>query len=255
MIHPLSRRSIPARHAGKAAFAAAFFALTTSASLHAQTAPAIKPAISVTGEGVVHVEPDMAEIDGGVTVEAKSAGEASSANAKAMGAVLAALRSKGINEKDMRTTRLSLSPLWPSVKTGTPQISGYRASNRVHVKIRDLAQAPIILDALVESGANEVGGISFTMSEPGKHLDRARAEAMADARRKAEIYAKAAGVTLGAPLMIAEEGANIPQPVMMRAMAPAAAPSPIAPGEQALRVIVSVTWEIKGETKSEIKGP
>lgn len=239
--------------AGLAAGAALLLTLSLfPGSLHAQSgaSPPLKPMLSVSGEGIVHVEPDIAEIDGGVTSEAKSAGEASSANAKAMSAVLAALRGKGINEKDMRTTRLSLSPVWPAVKTGAPQISHYRASTRVHVKIRDMAQAPVILDTLVESGANEIGGLTFSVSEPARHLDQARIAAMADARRKAEIYAKAAGVTLGAPLIIAEEGTNLPQPVMMRAAMREGAPSgPIVPGEQTLRVNVSVTWEIKGEGK------
>src|SRR5437588_7152396 len=101
----------------------------------AQTAP---PAmISVTGEASVSVAPDLAQVDGGVTSEAKTAREASDANNAAMGKVLLALKGAGIDEKDYQTSRLSLQPQYAQAtqgRTGTPQIAGYRASNRVTIK-------------------------------------------------------------------------------------------------------------------------
>ncbi len=96
---------------------------------------------------------------------------------------------------------------------------------------------------MTAAGANDIGGINFMVSNASKLLDDARAQAIADARRKAEIYAKAADVTLGAPLSIAEDGS--PGPVMYRRAVPMAASVPIAPGEETLRVAVSVTWAIK----------
>lgn len=188
----------------------------------------------------------MAEIDAGVTTEARSAREASEANARAMTAVMAALKNAGIAERDIRTSRLSIFPQTASGGSSAPRITGYRAGNRVTVRVREIAKVADIVDAAVGAGANELGGIHFVVSEPSKLLDRARADAIADARRKAEIYAQAAGVALGAPLAISEEGSS-PPPIayrMERAAAPMA--TPVSPGEQTLRMSVSVTWEIKG---------
>ena len=93
-------------------------------------------------------------------------------------------------------------------------IVGYRASNRVTIRLRDVTKVASVIDMLVGAGANDIGGINFTVSQASKLLDEAREKAIADARRKAEIYAKAAGVTLGEPLSISEEGApgaGVPQ--------------------------------------------
>ena len=106
-----------------------------------------------------------------------------------------------------------------------------------------------MIDVLVGAGANEIGGINFTVSQASKHLDEAREKAIADARRKAEIYAKAAGVTLGEPISISEEGA--PAPLFRGKMAaPMAAGAPVAQGEETLSVTVSVSWAIKAKRSS-----
>src|SRR6478609_8267195 len=205
------------------------------------------PAISVNGEATVSVAPDQAQIDAGVTSEAKTAREASDANNAAMGKVLLALKGAGIEEKDYQTSRLSLQPQYAPNRPGPSAITGYRASNRVSIKLRDVTKVANVIDTLVGAGANEIGGINFVVSQASKLLDEAREKAVADARRKADIYAKAAGVTLGVPLSISEEGA--PPPVyrakMMQGAPMAAAPTPIAQGEEMLSVSVSVTWGIK----------
>jgi uncharacterized protein len=209
----------------------------------AQTAP---PAmISVTGEATVSVAPDLAQIDAGVATGAKTAREASEANNAAMGKVLLALKGASIDEKDFQTSRLSLQPeSAPNRTSGPPTIVGYRASNRVTIRLRDVTKVASVIDTLVGAGANDLGGINFTVSQASKLLDEAREQAIADARRKAEIYAKAAGVTLGAPLSISEGGA--PGPIAYRKMAPGmAASAPVAQGEETLQVTVSVAWAIK----------
>ncbi|HEV3501682.1 MAG TPA: SIMPL domain-containing protein [Bradyrhizobium sp.] len=210
----------------------------------AQVAP---PAtISVTGEATVSVAPDLAQIDGGVTSEAKTAREASDANNAAMGKVLLALKGAGIEEKDFQTSRLSLQPQSapnPS-RPGPPAIVGYRASNRVTIRLRDVTKVANVIDTMVSAGANDIGGINFAMSNVSKLLDEAREQAVADARRKAEIYAKATGVALGAPLSISEEGA--PAPITFRRMATGmAAATPVAAGEETLHITVGVAWAIK----------
>ena len=208
-------------------------------------AQVVPPAtISVTGEATVSVPPDLAEIDGGVTSEAKTAREASEANNAAMGKVLQALKGAGIEEKDVQTSRLSLQPQSAPNRTGPPAISGYRASNRVTIRVRDVAKVANAIDTLVGAGANEIGGINFVVSQASKLLDEAREQAVADARRKAEIYAKAAGVTLGAPLSISEESNSAPVPYR-RMAAGMAVSAPVAQGEETLAVTVSVSWAIK----------
>jgi uncharacterized protein len=204
--------------------------------------------ISVTGEARISVPPDLAQIDAGVTSEAKTAREASDANNAAMGKVLLGLKGAGIDEKDYQTSRLSLQPQYSSAKSGlAATVVGYRAGNRVTIRLRDVTKVASVIDTLVTAGANEIGGINFMVSQASKLLDDARGQAVADARRKAEIYAKAAGVTLGAPLSISEEGAA--QPLFRARMAApmAAAPTPVAQGEETLSITVGMTWAIKKE--------
>jgi len=221
--------------------AIALAAMATSAS--GQTLP---PTVSVTGEASISVPPDLAQVDSGVTTEAKTAREASEANNKAMGGVLQALKNAGLAEKDIQTSRLSLSPQSaPNRNANAPfLIVGYRASNRVTVTIRDITKVADTIDVLVSAGANEISGISFMVSKASKVLDDARSEAIADARRKAEIYAKAANISIGAPISISEETAPGPMPYRKMA-ADMAASAPVAQGQETLRVSVSVSYEIK----------
>lgn len=224
--------------------------LTAAAALMAAVPPALAetalpPAISVVGEASIQVPPDLATIDGGVSTDAKTAKEAAAANAEAMAKVLQALKASGIKDEDLQTSRLSLLPQYaaPS-RPGPNSLTGYRASNRVTVRLTDVSKVASVIDILVGAGANEIGGINFSVAAPSKLLDQARDKAMADARRKAEIYARAAGVTLGAPLSIAEDTAQTPATYRRMATGLAAA-APVAVGEETLSVNVSVSWAIK----------
>src|SRR5258705_12747502 len=123
------------------------------------------PAISVNGEATVSVAPDQAQIDAGVTSEAKTAREASDANNAAMGKVLLALKGAGIEEKDYQTSRLSLQPeSAPNRSSGPATIVGYRASNRVTIRLRDVSKVASVIDTVVGAGANDIRGINFTLS-------------------------------------------------------------------------------------------
>ena len=231
----------------KRSFGLVVAATLLAAPALAQTMP--PPAISVTGEATVSVAPDQAQIDGGVTSDARTAREASDANNAAMGKVLLALKGAGIEEKDYQTSRLSLQPQFATPSKASERAQGilsFRASNRVTVKIRDVTKVANVIDVLVSAGANEIGGIHFTVTQASKVLDEAREKAIADARRKAEIYAKAAGVTLGAPLGISEEGNAVPVPYR-KMSAGIAASTPVAPGEETLSVTVNVSWAIKAK--------
>jgi uncharacterized protein YggE len=219
--------------------------IAASISMPAQADIQSRPTISVTGEATISAPPDLARIEAGVTTDAKTARDAASANNDAMGKVLLALKSAGLSDKDYQTSRLSLQPQYANQNRPGPNVlSGYRASNQVTIKLRDVSKIAGVIDAVTAAGANDIGGINFTISNASKLLDDARAEAVTDARRKAEIYAKAAGVTLGAPISISEHGAAVPI-MYRRAAAPMAAEAPIAPGEETLRVTVGISWEIK----------
>jgi len=223
--------------------AAAVAATLMAAPALAETVP--PPMITVSGEATISVAPDQAEIEAGVTSDAKTAREASEANNAAMGKLLLALKAANTEQKDIQTSRLSLQPQYAPNRSGPSPVVGYRASNRVTIRLHDILKVASTIDMLVGAGATDVGGIGFSVSNASKLLDEARGQAVADARRKAEIYAKAAGVTLGMPLGISEEGAPHPGPVFRARMAGGMAAAPVAQGEETLQVTVSVSWAIK----------
>jgi len=228
----------------RALLAAVIFASTPLAGpALAETVP--PPMITVSGEATISVAPDQAEIEAGVTSDAKTAREASEANNAAMGKLLLALKAANIEQKDIQTSRLSLQPQYAPNRSGPSPVAGYRAANRVTVRLHDVLKVASTIDMLVGAGATDVGGIGFSVSNASKLLDEARGQAVADARRKAEIYARAAGVTLGAPLAISEEGTPGPMPYRKMAAGMAASPTPVAQGEETLQVTVSVSWAIR----------
>ena len=169
-----------------------------------------------------------------------------------MDAVIAALRRAGIAERDIQTSAINLQPRYsnpdrdamiraretrepyvPPAQPQAPTIIGYEAHNNVQVRVRRLGEMGRIIDTLIEAGANQVNGPSFTMDEPGAALDEARAEAVAIARQRAEIYARAAGMRVVRILSISEGGGYYPVQQVFgesRMAAPAPPPPPIAPG-------------------------
>ena len=223
----------------------AFLAIATLSGALPAAAQVDRPPslITVTGEGEVSMAPDLALLGAGVTTIGKTAREASEANAKMMTSLMTALKAAGIAEKDMQTTRLSLHPVRDN-KSNELRITGFQALNQVTIKMSDVTKTADVIDRLVAAGANDISGIQFVVSAPSKRLDEARAAAIADARRKAEIYAKAANLILGAAVNITEEGSVAPRPVMMRA-AKAETATPVSPGEQIQRISVSVSYELQ----------
>jgi hypothetical protein len=200
--------------------------------------------VTVTGEATVSVAPDTSIIRIGVTSQGKNAREASEANAKQMTAVLAAIKTNGVDPRDIQTSRLSLQPQYDPNKSGTARLTGFLITNQITIKIREIGKLPAILDSAIAAGANEMSGIEFEVSQQSRLLDQARAEAIADARRKAELYAQAAGAKLGHVMQITDESAPAPRPLMQAMRAGAV---PVAPGEQMLRVAVTVSFELVSE--------
>ena len=191
-------------------FSALVIAAAALTPLSANAAEKLDRLVTVTGEATVTAAPDAAVIRIGVSSQGKTARAASDANAKEMTAVLAAIKDSGIAERDVQTSWLSLQPQYDPNKTGAARLIGFQVNNQVTVKIRDIGKLPAVLDRAIAAGANEMSGIEFVVSEQSKLLDKARAEAIADARRKAELYANAAGMKVGRVLAISEEGSVPP---------------------------------------------
>jgi uncharacterized protein len=236
------------RGRGAALRAAALLALVGVAALPARaddSRPAPEARIIVVGEGSVSAASDSARITSGVTTRAKTAKDASEANAKAMTLVMAALQSAGIEQKDIQTSRFSVEPVYASPGPNLePRLTGFSVSNQVGVTVREIDKVGEILDRLIGAGATDAGNVEFLHLNASKALDRAREAAMVDARRKAELYARAAALTLGPVAWVTEDSsAPVFAPkVAMRAAMPGA--PPIASGEDTLQVRITVGYEI-----------
>jgi uncharacterized protein YggE len=218
-------------------------AVLLAAPARAQQEP---PAIRVTGTGSVSAPPDTGHLTAGVTTEASTASEAVRANQAAMTRVLAALEAAGIAKADVQTSGFAVYPVYADAPQPRPQpeVRGYRASNQVAVRVAGVDKVGGVLDQLVGAGANEIQGVSFSIGSPEPLRDEARRRAVADARRKAELYAASAGVRAGRLLALEEREAGPPGPMPRMARMEAAA-VPIEAGTLELRVDVSVAYAIE----------
>jgi len=225
----------------------AILALVAQTAARADDAPG--RTMTLTGLGVVTTTPDKAVVTVGVVTDAKTAGQALAQNTQSMQAVMDLLGAQGVALKDIQTANFSVNPqsIYPNNdRNQPPRIVGYSVSNEVHATIRDLDKMGAILDKVVSAGSNRINGIRFTISNPEPVLDEARRLAVRDAIRKAGLFAKEAGVALGAITSITEVSASTPQPLHRRAlsMAVAEAAVPIAAGQQSLQIQVTITWKI-----------
>jgi uncharacterized protein YggE len=203
--------------------------------------------LDVVATGEVSRVPDTARISAGVVTTAPTATAALAENATRMASIRAALKQAGIADRDIQTSSINLYPDYRQDPQGTnPQIIGYRASNEVSVKFRDIAATGRILDALVAQGANQINGPMLGIDKPEAALDEARTKALANARSRAELYARALGKKVGRILSISEAGGNFAQPVMMmRQRADVGNATGIDPGEQSVSVSLSVSFELE----------
>lgn len=208
--------------------------------------------ITMNGQGRVYAAPDIAILSAGVVTEDKVAATALKANNEAMQKVIATFREAGVEERDIATSGFSVQPRYRHVQPRNgeqeaPRITGYEVRNGVTVKVRDLAKLGGVLDAAVTGGSNQINNLSLDVEKTDELRDEARKAAVADARRKAELYAEAAGVKLGRVVTISEtNGASPPRPYAARMQsASVSADVPIAGGEQELGVSVNITWQIE----------
>ena len=202
--------------------------------------------LDIVATGEVTRVPDVARINAGVVTQAGSATAAIAQNAQRMERVIAALKRAGIAERDIQTSSINLNPEYRYAENQPPVLTGYRASNEVTVRFRDIAETGAILDALVAEGANQINGPMLGIDKPEEALDEARQQALTKARARAELYARAIGKRVGRILSVSESGGGFPPPIPMMARAEMsdAASTKIDPGEQTLSVSLSVSFEL-----------
>lgn len=209
-------------------------------------APEERNAISVTGEGRIYADPDMAQIVIGVESRAPTAKEAASKNSGDMSEVMAVLKEMGIAEEDIQTVDYSIRAEMYYPEKEEPKVIGYVVTNAVQVKVRDLNLVGDLLDRVTEAGANNIYGITFTIEDPRPFQEQAREKAVADARKKAQQLADLADIRLGDLLSISEY--IMGGPVYVERAAPSegiggGGPS-ISPGQLEIVVQVGMSYEI-----------
>jgi uncharacterized protein YggE len=201
--------------------------------------------VSVSATGSVVAVPDTAYITAGVLTEGDTAREALSRNNATTAKLIDGLKAAGIAAKDIQTSQLNVSPRYTQAKDGRPAtVSGYTVSNQVRVTVRDVKRLGEILDQAIMLGANQMHGIAFEVSTAEQLKDDARKLAMQNARRRADLYATAAGAQLGPVLRISEDITDAGRPMLQKSRVALSA-VPIEAGTQTLEVEVHVTYALK----------
>ncbi len=228
-------------------------AIPFSASAQPQIVPPVVVngvRLDVVGTGEVTRAPDIVTVMAGVVTRAPQAEAALRDNATRMERVRAALARLNIAPRDIQTGTISLNqdyerPPEPMSRTGRPEPSGYVATNQLTIRFRDIANAGRIIDALVAEGVNNVNGPMFGLSDRQSALNEARTQALANARTRAELYARALGTRVRRIVSVSETG----QPGIivtgnMRGESFASAQTQIEPGEQVVSTNLTVTFEL-----------
>ncbi|HEY9219067.1 MAG TPA: SIMPL domain-containing protein [Phenylobacterium sp.] len=204
--------------------------------------------LNLSAYGETKIAPDMATISLGVLTEAPTAKAAMQANARQMTQVIAALKRAGLEDRDIQTSQLNLSPQYRYVENKPPQLTGYQASNQVTLTVRELSRLGDVVDATVASGANQVQGVSFGLSDPTAAENTAREKAVQALEQKAALYARATGHRVNRLVSLSEGGGySVPPPMPMQMMARGEAmdaSSKIAPGELKVRIDVTGLYEL-----------
>lgn len=205
--------------------------------------------LSISAEGSVNREPDIAFLNAGVQTQGETAQAAMSANSAAMNGVFDALASADVDRSDMQTSNFSLQPQYDysNRQSGEPpRLTGYQASNQLTVRVRELDNLGETMDALVSAGGNTFSGLTFALEDDRAAKNAARDIAMKEAIARAELYAAASGYEVARVVTINESGGFSPQPMAMMAEARSMDRStPIASGEVGYSVTVNVTFELR----------
>ncbi len=241
--------------AGLTAIAVLTAACLGSSLLTGPAAPAAaqeKPGteVTVTGSARISIKPNMAQLRVGVETSAPAAKDASEKNASRMQAVIDILKAMGIADTDIRTTSVSIYPVFhypdktmASDQPSEPQITGYRASNEVQVTINDISRTGEVMDAAVTAGANSVGDLRFTVKDDSAQRAQALTEATKQARAKAEAIATGLGMSVSATLKVVEvSSGGTPIVFAEDTRAASGKGTPLEPGEMEVVGSVNVTY-------------
>jgi uncharacterized protein YggE len=216
-----------------------------------QPTTSVSPGITVVGTGTASGSPDVANVSLGVQTQNASVEQAVKDNQDKMNAVLAQLKALGIPDSDIQTSNYSIytqqpaPPPAPGAETSTPPQVFYVVNNQVEVKVRDLSKLSAVLDQSVTAGANNINGVSFSVSDPSKLEADARAKAVADAQTRAQDLAQLEGVTLGNVISVSDVFNN-PGPIYAAPMAAAGGGgTPIQTGQLDVTVNIVVVYGIK----------
>ena len=226
-------------------------AATSRAGAQSTTYTAAPPQIVVSANGEVVITPDRANIQLGVETQAKTASLASVENNRKQNAVLAAIKALGIPAASITTSSYSVSPIqrWDDKERKT-LIDGYRVSNIVIVNVAKIEQSGAVIDGALASGANRVVSLNFELADPSKAREEAISKAVAQARREAEVAAKAAGGGINGLLEITVNSYEQPRQVPMFAMARSASvadmSTPVSEGTLTVQVSVTTRWQFLG---------
>lgn len=204
------------------------------------------PQIRVVGRAAVAAAPDRVSLDVAVVTRAQTASQAATQNAEATANMLASLRTSFPDAAELSTRGYTLSAEYNYDKReGKRTPAGFVARNTVHVSLDDVKAAGKLIDAAVESGANEVQAVRFSLVDSAPLLKQALAAATADARAKAEVLAESMGGKLGKPIRVEESGAGHPRPQMALMAREASRATPIEPGDVFVEASVSLWMELK----------
>jgi uncharacterized protein YggE len=200
--------------------------------------------LSMTGTGRVLVTPDVGEVQLGVLVREATVVAARDADARAMADAIAAVRRAGIADADIQTSTLSLQPVYETKpEGGTPRIVAYELRNGVTITVRKLETIGSVIDGAVAAGATTVDGITFRVADPAPLERRAREEAVADARAKADTLVAAAGTRITGIVAISESTATPPWP--SRGAGAVDVATPVLPGTTEIDVNVSIVYALE----------
>lgn len=210
--------------------------------------------IWVSGNGKVTATPDVALLSVGIEVQKETVAEAQAEATEAMNMVVAALKDNGVKEEDIQTQQYSINKVsnWekPVYDGGdTEVIIGYRVTNMVTAKVRDIDAVGAVIDAAAAAGGDytRINSISFTVDDPQPYYEEARAQAVEYAKAKAEQLAELSGVTLGKATYISESSYYSPNYVrsdMALEVGVPAAETSISPGELEISASVQIAYSI-----------
>ncbi len=208
--------------------------------------------LSVSGQGTVRLAPDIAYVFIGVHTEQETPGDAVEANNEQAQAVIDALLAEGIAETDIQTTNFNIYPMeeydFNGQRTG---VTAYVVDNTVQVTVRDLDSLGDLLSTAISAGANSINGIQFDVGDKDRAFEQARELAVENGFQQAEALADLSGVTLGEIQNIVMFAAGAPGPYYPAGVGGGASlvaeerAVPVLPGELAIQVQVSMTFEIQ----------